>query len=875
MAKRLHIKPPSSFKYLKHGCTQFFSGPSTVNKIMKDRRGKQDSDLPDGLLDDYTDFQRLLKGLCSIGFDMHELNAIFDIVAAILHLGDIHFVENIEDTKDGCIIEPSSKMSLHNAALLLGLNDYELKNGLITRVMRPGKGGVKVYSRILLKLHEASAARNALAKAIYNKLFDTIVARINKYIPFGSSISYIGVLDIAGFEFFTMNSFEQFCINYCNEKLQNFFNNRILKQEQELYAREGLNVGCIDYDDNDDCIDLFERKVNGLLDLLDEETHLPKPSSHHFTICAHQQLKNHFRLTTPRKSKLREHREIRDDEGLLIRHFADNSNAAFLRSLFSTNSDKSQDDDRKKSFSNKLTSASVSNKFRTQLTELLKKLHLTNTNFVRCIKPNSKMEPNKFEGAMILSQLKCAGMTKVLKLMQEGCPSRVSFAELYKTYEKILPSKIVRLDPHLFCKCLFHALGLNETDFKFGQTKIFFRPGKFAEFDQMLPQEPVHLENLVKKVQIWLLHVQWKKVQYGVFSCIKFRNKILWRTAQLTKIQSALRGYLARKIHRPRLHLYHRTNMLWERIMELEKMLEYLSSASQSEWSSVIKGINIETEQLLKDIKISNDKLLHNLKNYYKRILQKIDSTYFSLRQHLAKDEQRKIEQMEEKQRSEANKEEKRSLKKQKSEQQCIERAEFEERRKRKEKKYHRQQEMLRTQNENEKDIKCQRNKKLKQEKLDDEFARLARKGSTVQMIGDNIARKEKYVDTSKYDLKKYKYVELRDIINTSTDNKGFSSPSSQNSRTIQRYFKVPFAKPDYEYINVHGGMWYAHFDGQWIARQMELYSNKKPTLLIAGQDDMEMCELPLDATQLTRKKAALEANNSREMYMYNIEATI
>ncbi|MCP9260061.1 putative Unconventional myosin-VI [Dirofilaria immitis] len=576
---------------------------------------------------------------------------------------------------------------------------------------------------------------------------------------------------------------------------------------------------------------------------------------------------------TPRKSKLREHREIRDDEGLLIRHFAG-----------------------------------------------------SNTNFVRCIKPNSKMEPNKFEGAMILSQLKCAGMTRVLKLMQEGCPSRVSFAELYKTYEKILPSKIVRLDPHLFA-----------------------RPGKFAEFDQKVRGDSQIDENFKdasararssgkfsQKVQIWLLHVQWKKVQYGVFSCIKFRNKILWRTAQLTKIQSALRGYLARKIHRPRLHLYHRTNMLWERIMELEKMLEYLSSASQSEWSSVIKGINIETEQLLKDIKISNDKLLHNLKNYYKRILQKIDSTYFSLRQHLAKDEQRKIEQMEEKQRSEANKEEKRSLKKQKSEQQCIERAEFEERRKRKEKKYHRQQEMLRTQNENEKDIKCQRNKKLKQEKLDDEFARLARKGSTVQMIGDNIALNFIAFDANfkkKLDLwyssqkgrtmclkrdgtlelglansiifafgnrrsRRRRYYRTGEVLDTdlllsckeefyrrlqiyqqwkelnessiaerqinripmtmlASNNKGFSSPSSQNSRTIQRYFKVPFAKPDYEYINVHGGMWYAHFDGQWIARQMELYSNKKPTLLIAGQDDMEMCELPLDATQLTRKKGA------------------
>ncbi|VDK61597.1 unnamed protein product [Onchocerca ochengi] len=616
MAKRLQLKPPSCFK---------------------------DSDLHDELLDDYADFQRLLKGLRSIGFDTQELNTIFDIVGAILHLGDVHFVENIEDTKGGCMIEPSSNLSLHYAASLLGLDDYELKNGLTVRIMQPTKGGVKgTIIRVPLKSHEASAARDALAKAIYNKLFDAIVARINKCIPFSDSTSYIGVLDIAGFEFFTVNSFEQFCINYCNEKLQNFFNDRILKQEQELYAKEGLNVGRIDYSDNDDCIDLFERKVNGLLDLLDEEARLPKPSSHHFTMCAHQQLKNHFRLTTPRKSKLREHREMRDDEGLLIRHFAgsvcyqtslfleknndalhtslelllDSSNAPFFRSLFSTNNNKSQNDIRKKSFSNKLTFASVSNKFRAQLIELLKKLHLTNTSFVRCIKPNSKMEPGKFEGAMILSQLKCAGMTSVLKLMQEGYPSRISFAELYKMYEKILPSKLARLDPRLFCKCLFHALGLNETDFKFGQTKVFFRPGKFAEFDQMLRQDPVHMENLIKKVQTWLLHMQWKKVQYGVLSCIKLRNKILWRAAQFTQIQSALRGYLARKIHRPRLQIYHRTNMLRERITELEKMLNHLSSISRSEWSSVIKSINVEIEQLLRDIKASCSHLFFSV--FYK-----------------------------------------------------------------------------------------------------------------------------------------------------------------------------------------------------------------------------------------------------------------
>ncbi|VDK61598.1 unnamed protein product [Onchocerca ochengi] len=266
---------------------------------------------------------------------------------------------------------------------------------------------------------------------------------------------------------------------------------------------------------------------------------------------------------------------------------------------------------------------------------------------------------------------------------------------------------------------------------------------------------------------------------------------------------------------------------------------------------------------------------------------------------------------MEEKQRLEMVKEEERKLEKQKLEQQRIERTRFEERRKQEEKEYRRQQEMLRAQIECEKDIERQRNKELKQEELDAEIARrLAREDSAIQMVENNASRKEKSVDTSKYDLKKYKYVELRDIINTSTDthlllackeefhrrlqiyqqwkelnessiverqknrlpmailassNKDFSSHFSQNNTAIQRYFKVPFARPARGQMNMHDilevavshGMWYAHFDGQWIARQMELHPNKKPVLLIAGQDDMEMCELSLDATQLTRKKGA------------------
>ena len=112
---------------------------------------------------------------------------------------------------------------------------------------------------------------------------------------FQESAYYIGVLDIAGFEYFTVNSFEQFCINYCNEKLQQFFNQRILKDEQDLYEKEGLGVKKISFVDNQDCIDLIESKGHGIFSLLDEESKLPKASPQHFTEAVHANNANHFR----------------------------------------------------------------------------------------------------------------------------------------------------------------------------------------------------------------------------------------------------------------------------------------------------------------------------------------------------------------------------------------------------------------------------------------------------------------------------------------------------------------------------------------------------------------------------------------------------
>ncbi|KAK2716032.1 hypothetical protein QYM36_010564 [Artemia franciscana] len=540
---KLKLGNPDEFQYLKNGCTRYFASSATDTNVPADRKSRahrQKGPLKDPLLEDGRDFATTDKALHHLGIKEEDRFAIYSAVAAVLHLGNIIFEERPDDSRGGSQVAASSEPTVKLVSALLGLDPDDLKHALVSRVMQATKGGVKgTVIMVPLKVYEASNARDALAKAIYSRLFDYIVNRINKSIPFQSSSYYIGVLDIAGFEYFTVNSFEQFCINYCNEKLQQFFNERLLREEQHLYEKEGLGVSKIPYVDNQDCIDLIEYKNTGIFTLLDEESKLPKPSHTHFTSVVHGQHSSHFRLDLPRKSKLRDHREIRDDEGFMIRHFAgavcyqtakfiEKNNDAlhgsleglilesenkFIRSLFGNGGDTGP--------KGKLTFISVGNKFKTQLSELMEKLRSTGTNFIRCIKPNIKMVDHQFEGGIILSQLQCSGMTSVLQLMQEGFPSRAPFSDLYAMYKQYLPPQLARLDPRMFCKALFKALGLNDNDFKFGLTKVFFRPGKFAEFDQIMKSDPENLKILVAKVKFWLIKSRWRKVMWGALSVIK------------------------------------------------------------------------------------------------------------------------------------------------------------------------------------------------------------------------------------------------------------------------------------------------------------------------------------------------------------------
>ncbi|XP_070651857.1 unconventional myosin-VI isoform X2 [Bos indicus] len=983
--ERLHLSSPDNFRYLNRGCTRYFANKETDKQILQNRKTPEHlkaGSLKDPLLDDHGDFVRMCTAMKKIGLDDEEKLDLFRVVAGVLHLGNIDF-EEAGSTSGGCNLKNKSTQSLEYCAELLGLDQDDLRVSLTTRVMLTTAGGTKgTVIKVPLKVEQANNARDALAKTVYSHLFDHVVNRVNQCFPFETSSYFIGVLDIAGFEYFEHNSFEQFCINYCNEKLQQFFNERILKEEQELYQKEGLGVNEVHYVDNQDCIDLIEAKLMGILDILDEENRLPQPSDQHFTSAVHQKHKDHFRLSIPRKSKLAVHRNIRDDEGFIVRHFAgavcyettqfvEKNNDAlhmsleslicesrdkFIRELFESSTNNNKDTKQK---AGKLSFISVGNKFKTQLNLLLDKLRSTGASFIRCIKPNLKMTSHDFEGAQILSQLQCSGMVSVLDLMQGGFPSRASFHELYNMYKKYMPDKLARLDPRLFCKALFKALGLNEVDYKFGLTKVFFRPGKFAEFDQIMKSDPDHLAQLVKRVNHWLICSRWKKVQWCSLSVIKLKNKIKYRAEACIKMQKTIRMWLCKRRHKPRIDGLVKVGTLKKRLDKFNEVVSALKDG-KAEMNKQVKDLEISIDALMAKIK-STMMTREQIQKEYDALVKSSEVLLSALQKKKQQEEEaerlRRIQEEMEKERKRREEDEQRRRKEEEERRMKLEmeakRKQEEEERKKREDDEKRIQAEVEAQLARQREEESQQQAVLEQERRDRELAlriarseaelisdeaqadpaalrsldfhpvtskingtrrtmtpeQMAKEMSEILSRGPAVQATKAAAGTKKHDLSKWKYAELRDTINTSCDiellaacreefhrrlkvyhawksknkkrnteteqrapksvtdyaqqNPAAQLPARQQEIEMnrqQRFFRIPFIRPADQYKdpqNKKKGWWYAHFDGPWIARQMELHPDKPPILLVAGKDDMEMCELNLEETGLTRKRGA------------------
>lgn len=230
------------------------------------------------------------------------------------------------------------------------------------------------------------------------------------------------------------------------------------------------------------------------------------------------------------------------------------------------------------------------------------------------------MVAHQFDGNSILGQLRCSGMTSVLELMEHGYPSRVPFQELYNMYKSYLPPELAKLEPRFFCEALLHSLKLNKKDFKFGITRVFFKPGKFAEFDKIMKSDPENLRKLVANVKKWLLKSRWNKMQFCALSVIKLKNKIIYRRQHLIILQKTARMYIAKKQHRPRIKGTAKIEKLKTQLSGMEETSEQLKNREKpmGDIKRLQRDLNAAIEKIKMNEKIKPveiDSLYTNLVN--------------------------------------------------------------------------------------------------------------------------------------------------------------------------------------------------------------------------------------------------------------------
>jgi len=513
-----------------------------------------------GGVDDKAEFDATRQSLATIGVTEDKQAEIFRILGALLHLGNV----KITATRTDSVLAPTEP-SLVRACQMLGVDASEfakwtVKKQLITR-------GEKIMSN--LTQQQAFVVRDSVAKFIYSGLFDWLVENINHGLATEEVISrassFIGVLDIYGFEHFAKNSFEQFCINYANEKLQQEFNQHVFKLEQEEYLREQIDWTFIDFSDNQPCIDLIEGKL-GILSLLDEESRLPMGSDEQFVTKLHHNFAGdkqefykkprfgksaftvcHYAIDVTYESDgfIEKNRDTVPDEHMEVLRLSTNS---FLSEVLEAASTVREKDAAAAASSRQVAppgrrmGVAVNRKptlggiFKSSLIELMHTINSTDVHYIRCIKPNESKEAWTFEGPMVLSQLRACGVLETVRISCAGYPTRWTYEEFALRYYMLVPSQSwtseIREMANAILKKALGAGSIPGLDkYQLGLTKIFFRAGMLA-----------FLENLrTSRLNECAIMIQ-KNLR-----CKYYRRKYLEARESITIFQALTRGHIARQ----------------------------------------------------------------------------------------------------------------------------------------------------------------------------------------------------------------------------------------------------------------------------------------------------------------------------------------
>ncbi|KRY30291.1 Unconventional myosin-Va [Trichinella spiralis] len=540
LLKGFNMKHHSSYKYL---CSNEDACMLTANDSKK--------------------FEETVNCFKILGFKDDEIREIFAVLIGILHFGNLSFSGEANNKK---AIRKNSANDLNRCCELLGLNEEDLAEKFTYQRLAIRR---EVVHR-QLNSADADALKDGICKYIYESLFRWIIKKINDRLSEKSPLSemnFIGVLDIYGFEIFPTNSFEQLCINFANQLLQQQFYKHVFKLEQEEYVKENICWSFIDFPDNEACLLLFEARL-GIFSLLDQECQLPRPSDNNF----YNELKNSKQCRESCSFKLP---AIAGDEFLVV-HYAGtvkycvrdfvkknldtvnesfnevlrNSRNCFLVQLLQAGSCPQLQ---------KSSKRTVGSQFRKSLSTLMDTLNSTNPHYVRCIKPNDEKLPFTFNNARTIQQITACSLLETLKISAAGHPTRWKYESFFERYFLLLTMKERNEQSTTLsekCRQICERF-LNNENFEFGSTKIFFRTGQIAlleaERHTKLNKSVLLIQKCVRKFiaarrDIRKIETATRTVQNACFAWLVWRRiKFLQIHRAAIAIQSFFKMIIQRK----------------------------------------------------------------------------------------------------------------------------------------------------------------------------------------------------------------------------------------------------------------------------------------------------------------------------------------
>lgn len=509
-------------------------------------------------VDDAEECKITIDALSKVGFSKDTQMELFKVLAALLHVGNIE----VKKTRNDASLS-SDEPNLQIVCDLLGIDAFNFAKWITKKQITTRSE--KIISN--LNYNQAVVARDSVAKFIFSALFDWLVENINTVLcnpEVANKISsFIGVLDIYGFEHFEKNSFEQFCINYANEKLQQEFNQHVFKLEQEEYVNEQIEWSFIEFNDNQPCIDLIENKL-GILSLLDEESRLPAGSDESWTQKLYQTLDkpptnqvfskprfgqtkfvvSHYALDVSYDVEgfIEKNRDTVSDGHLEVLKSSTNSTLLSILETIDRNAAKVTERQENKKpgparmVNRKPTLGSI---FKESLIELMNTINSTNVHYIRCIKPNEEKEAWKFDNLMVLSQLRACGVLETIRISCAGFPSRWTYNEFVLRYHILIPSEHWT---HIFtteateesirelCKKILDVTVEDKQKYQLGNTKIFFKAGMLAYLEKLRGDKMHNASVLIQK------NIK------GIY----YRRQYLTITSAIKRLQAVCKGKVCR-----------------------------------------------------------------------------------------------------------------------------------------------------------------------------------------------------------------------------------------------------------------------------------------------------------------------------------------